>query len=62
MSRNVTISVYPTFEPWENYDSEQLASIMRGWRFILNQSGWQPWHDYGQNCIAEIQSELEQRK
>ncbi|GAP99130.1 hypothetical protein [Leptolyngbya sp. NIES-2104] len=55
------INVYPTFEPWENYSYEQLASIVKGWQFIVNQSGWRPWHEYGQKCIAEIEAEIEKR-
>lgn len=67
-------SILPTFKPWEDYSTEELAAIVQGWQFIIDnpafqdlvnnayQSGWQQWHDFGQNCIAEIKAELDKRK
>lgn len=61
LSENININFLPTFEPWENYKTDQLEAIVKGWMLILSRAAWAQWHEYGQKCIAEIGAELDKR-
>lgn len=63
MSSNLLTSPLapPTFEPWQNYDIDQLEAIIRAWEWIMQRPSWSSWYPTGERQIAEIRIEINQR-